>query len=146
MTASEHTAFSTFDEDAISRRIDVEVDRTADKLSSSREFEEFYEIERTAREIVEGGFKRVSGDQPGGVRSVYDLIRFHHIDRWLSNFLTNYFMTLSPSIEGSRLELEKEQIYMCLQTHPMAGRLFFSTVTSSVDQRLLFFRLGVPYC
>lgn len=60
MTAPENTAFSTFEEVAISRRIDVQVDKTADNLSSSREFEEFYEIERTAEEIVKGGFKRVS--------------------------------------------------------------------------------------
>lgn len=60
MTVSENTAFSTLDEDAISRRIDIQVDRTADNLSSPEEFEEFYEIERTTEEILKGGFKRVS--------------------------------------------------------------------------------------
>jgi len=57
MIPAEHTAFSTSEEDAISRRVNVEVDRTADNLSSPREFEEFYEIERTAEEIIKGDSK-----------------------------------------------------------------------------------------
>jgi diphthamide biosynthesis protein 2 len=54
--ALEHTAFSTSGEDAIARTIDVEIDETA----SSYKFDTFYEIERTANEIVKGDFKRVS--------------------------------------------------------------------------------------
>lgn len=56
----EVTAFSTSGESAISRSIDIEVDETADQLPSSKEFEKFYEIERTVQEIVQGRFKRVS--------------------------------------------------------------------------------------
>lgn len=56
---AEHTAFSTSGEDAITRTIDVKVDTTADQLASS-EFDQFYEIERTAGELIEGDYKRVS--------------------------------------------------------------------------------------
>lgn len=56
---AEHTAFSTSGEDAITRTIDVKVDTTADQLASS-EFDQFYEIESTARELIEGDYKRVS--------------------------------------------------------------------------------------
>lgn len=132
MTASENTTFSTSEEDVISRRIDVQADRTADNLSSSIEFEEFYEIERIAEEIVKGGFKRVSRYFARNmVITVYHLIRFDHCHRWLSNFLTNYFMTPFPSIEDSKPELEKGKICMSLRTHPMAGRLLepLSTLT-----------------
>ena len=60
MAASENTAFSTSGEDAIKRTIDVKIDETADRLSSSYEFDLFYEIDRTADEIIKGDFKRVS--------------------------------------------------------------------------------------
>ena len=56
--ASEHTAFSTSGEDAIARTIDVKVDKTADNLVSI-EFDNFYEIEQTAGEIVKHDYKRV---------------------------------------------------------------------------------------
>jgi diphthamide biosynthesis protein 2 len=55
----EHTAFSTSGEDAITRTIDVKVDKTASKLASTV-FDNFYEIDRTAEEIVKGDYKRVS--------------------------------------------------------------------------------------
>lgn len=60
MAASEHTAFSTSGEDAIKRTIDVKIDETADRLSSSHEFDLFYEIDRTADEIIKGDFKRIA--------------------------------------------------------------------------------------
>lgn len=60
MAALEHTAFSTSGEDAIKRTIDVNIDDTADCLSSPHKFYAFYEIERTADEIVKGGFKRIA--------------------------------------------------------------------------------------
>jgi diphthamide biosynthesis protein 2 len=60
MATPEHTTFSTSGEDAIKRTIDVQIDETTDLLSSSEEFDAFYEIERTANEIVGGDFKRVS--------------------------------------------------------------------------------------
>jgi hypothetical protein len=56
---AEHTAFSTSGEDAITRRIDVKVDTTADQLAAG-EFDQFYEIERTTAELIEGDYKRVS--------------------------------------------------------------------------------------
>lgn len=61
MAVPERTAFSASGEDAITRTIDVQIDETA---SSSREFGTFYEIERTANEIVSGDFKRVSQIYP----------------------------------------------------------------------------------
>lgn len=57
----ENTAFSSSGEDAITRTLDVEVDQTADMLKHPAEFDAFYEIERIAREIEQGDFKRVSG-------------------------------------------------------------------------------------
>ncbi|KAJ4490628.1 putative diphthamide synthesis protein-domain-containing protein [Lentinula aciculospora] len=56
----ENTLFSASGEEVITQTIDVEVDDTADNLKSSAEFNAFYEIERTAREIEEGDFKRVA--------------------------------------------------------------------------------------
>jgi len=56
--ASGHTAFSTPGEDAITRTIDVKADTTANQLVSDH-FNGFYEIERTAEEIVKGDYKRV---------------------------------------------------------------------------------------
>lgn len=56
--ASEHTAFSTSGEDAIARKIDVQVNTTANILAST-EFNDFYEIDRTAEEIIKGDYKRV---------------------------------------------------------------------------------------
>ncbi|GAW10230.1 diphthamide biosynthesis protein [Lentinula edodes] len=56
----ENTAFSASGEEVIARSIDIEVDDTADKLKSLAEFDAFYEIERTAREIEEDNFKRVA--------------------------------------------------------------------------------------
>ncbi|KAJ4493661.1 putative diphthamide synthesis protein-domain-containing protein [Lentinula edodes] len=56
----ENTAFSASGEEVIARSIDIEVDDTADKLKSLAEFDAFYEIERTAREIEEDNLKRVA--------------------------------------------------------------------------------------
>jgi len=56
--SGETTAFAASGEDAIARTIDVQLDTTANQLSPS-EFEDFYEIERTAAEIVGGDYKRV---------------------------------------------------------------------------------------
>jgi diphthamide biosynthesis protein 2 len=52
------TPFSTSGEDAITRKIDVKVDVTAIQLSPTA-FDDFYEIGRTAEEIVKGDYKRV---------------------------------------------------------------------------------------
>lgn len=57
--ASEHTAFSTSGEDAIARKIDVQVNTTANILAST-EFNDFYEIDRTAEEIIKGDYKRIA--------------------------------------------------------------------------------------
>ncbi|KAK7022945.1 Diphthamide biosynthesis protein 2 [Paramarasmius palmivorus] len=57
--AAENTAFSTSGEEAIKRTIEVKIDETADHLSSEG-FDEFYEIDRTAKEIEEGDYKRVA--------------------------------------------------------------------------------------
>ncbi|KAE9394949.1 diphthamide biosynthesis protein [Gymnopus androsaceus JB14] len=47
-------------EEAIHRTLDVQLDQTADNLKLSAEFDAFYEIERIAREIEQGDFKRVA--------------------------------------------------------------------------------------
>lgn len=60
MDISGQTAFSTSGEDAITRSINVEFDKTAESLSGSVEFANFYDIDRTVDEIVNGAFKRVS--------------------------------------------------------------------------------------
>ncbi|KAG6822309.1 hypothetical protein H0H92_014365 [Tricholoma furcatifolium] len=57
--AAEHSAFSTSGEDVITRSLDVHADTTADELSPS-DFDEFYDIPRTADEIVKGDYKRVA--------------------------------------------------------------------------------------
>jgi hypothetical protein len=56
--ASENTAFSTSGEDAITRSLDVDLDQTAKDLSLE-EFNDFYDIERTAKEIINGDYKKV---------------------------------------------------------------------------------------
>jgi diphthamide biosynthesis protein 2 len=53
-------AFSASGEDIINRTIDLEIDDTSDLPSSSHEFDAFYELERTADEILKGDFRRVS--------------------------------------------------------------------------------------
>lgn len=60
MSAPENTRFSSAGENVIERVIEVEADETADHLGSSEEFEDYFEIDRTANEIVAGGHKRVS--------------------------------------------------------------------------------------
>lgn len=56
---AENTAFSAAGEDVITRKIEIEKENLADKLSPE-EFEEHYDIERTTKEIIEGDYKRVS--------------------------------------------------------------------------------------
>lgn len=56
--AEQTTSFSASGEDAITRIIDVKPDKTTDNLDPI-EFDEFYEIKRTAEEIVKGDYKRV---------------------------------------------------------------------------------------
>ena len=51
--------FASTGEDAISRSIDVQTQETP--KHDSDEFNLYYEIERTARLIEEGDYKRVSG-------------------------------------------------------------------------------------
>ncbi|KAJ3560062.1 hypothetical protein NP233_g11082 [Leucocoprinus birnbaumii] len=56
---AEASAFSTADESAITRTIEVERDTTADRLSREQ-FDDFYDIQRTVDEIVRGDFKRIA--------------------------------------------------------------------------------------
>lgn len=55
--AAESTTFSSSGEDVITRKIDVESNGL---IVSSEHFADFYEIERTIQEIIDGDFKRVS--------------------------------------------------------------------------------------
>jgi diphthamide biosynthesis protein 2 len=52
------TAFSSSSENAITRTIDVNPDTAEDKLSVE-EFNDYYEIEETAAEILKNDYKRV---------------------------------------------------------------------------------------
>lgn len=56
---SESTAFSTSGEEAITRTIDISAPPPSHSLSPA-EFEAYYEIRRTVREIVDNDYKRVS--------------------------------------------------------------------------------------
>jgi len=56
--ATENTAFTASGEDAIVRAIDIQADTTADELPQS-DFDDFYEITRTAEEIIQNNYKRV---------------------------------------------------------------------------------------
>ncbi|KIM87854.1 hypothetical protein PILCRDRAFT_263533 [Piloderma croceum F 1598] len=53
-------AFSASGEDIINRTIDLEIDDASDLPSSSHEFDAFYELERTADEILKGDFRRIA--------------------------------------------------------------------------------------
>ncbi|KAF8345163.1 putative diphthamide synthesis protein-domain-containing protein [Amanita rubescens] len=53
------TAFSSSSEDAITRTIDVNPDTAADKLSVE-DFNDYYEIEETAAEILKNDYKRIA--------------------------------------------------------------------------------------
>jgi len=55
---AEASAFSTVDESAIARTINISSDTAADHLSAE-EFDDFYDIQRTADEITQNDFKRV---------------------------------------------------------------------------------------
>lgn len=52
------TSFSSSGEDVISQAIEVTRDTSANVLSPEQ-FDAFYEIKRTAKEIVHGDYKRV---------------------------------------------------------------------------------------
>jgi len=54
--SAEHTVFSASGEDAITRVIDI---HTEEVTFNDEHFDEFYEIARTAEEIIEGDYKRV---------------------------------------------------------------------------------------
>lgn len=56
--ADSATAFSSSSEEAITRTIEVHPDTNADKLSV-KEFNDHYEIEETAAEILKNDYKRV---------------------------------------------------------------------------------------
>lgn len=57
--SSEPTTFSSSGEDAITRTIDIQPDGPDVGSSETFAFGEFYEIERTAKELVQGGYQRV---------------------------------------------------------------------------------------
>lgn len=56
LMSAEHAAFSASGEDAITRVIDV---HTEEVPFNDEHFDEFYEIARTAEEIIKGDYKRV---------------------------------------------------------------------------------------
>ena len=63
-TSMSTTAFSPSGEDAITRAIDIQVDAAEILDPSTPAFDEFYEIKRTASEIIDGGYKRVRREIP----------------------------------------------------------------------------------
>jgi hypothetical protein len=58
MTAEQTTSFSASGEDAITRTIDIS-EEDVGPSTAGFEFTDYYEIERTAQELVKGGYKRV---------------------------------------------------------------------------------------
>ena len=56
---SEPTTFSSSGEEAITRTIDIQHDGPHKGSLETVAFEEFYEIERTAKELIKGGYQRV---------------------------------------------------------------------------------------
>jgi len=59
MSSEPTTSFSSSGEDAITRTIDIQPDGPDVGSSETFAFGEFYEIERTAKELVQGGYQRV---------------------------------------------------------------------------------------
>jgi len=59
MSSEPTTSFSSSGEDAIARTIDIQPDGPDVGSSEIVGFKEFYEIERTAKELVKGGYQRV---------------------------------------------------------------------------------------
>ena len=55
---AEATTFAASGEEAITRQIDVEADVAPQDLSQEQ-FEDYFEIERTAQEVVRHDYKRV---------------------------------------------------------------------------------------
>ncbi|KIM44325.1 hypothetical protein M413DRAFT_443332 [Hebeloma cylindrosporum] len=60
MSSEPTTSFSSSGEDAITRTIDIQPDGPDVGSSGTVAFEEFYEIERTAKELVKGGYQRIA--------------------------------------------------------------------------------------
>lgn len=56
------STFSTSGEDVLTRALDVKSEKTP--LPGSPEFAEYYDLERTVREIEEGDYHRVSQQTP----------------------------------------------------------------------------------
>jgi diphthamide biosynthesis protein 2 len=63
--SAEPSAFSTAEENAITRTINVTPDTAADQLPPE-EFDNYYDIQRTSEEIVQGNYKRVCLDSKAG--------------------------------------------------------------------------------
>ncbi|KAF9530121.1 diphthamide biosynthesis protein [Crepidotus variabilis] len=59
MSEEPTTSFSTSGEDAVTRVIQVELDASANTLSP-KEFDDFFEIEKSAEEILKGDYKRIA--------------------------------------------------------------------------------------
>ncbi|KAG6816756.1 hypothetical protein H0H87_003151 [Tephrocybe sp. NHM501043] len=57
--ATEHSAFAASGEEVITRSLDVRADTTSNELDPA-EFDSFYDIVRTAEEVVNGDYKRIA--------------------------------------------------------------------------------------
>ena len=87
---AENTAFSASGEEVISRKIDVEVDVLPQDLSPEA-FEDYFEIERTAQEVLKHDYKRVGA-------AWNSLIAMANLSlcRLLFSFLTSFCMSPYP--------------------------------------------------
>jgi hypothetical protein len=94
------TAFSPSGEDAIARAIDIQVDAAEILDPSTPAFDEFYEIKRTASEIIDGGYKRVRREIPVIFCLSCSRMRYGSC-RLLCNFQMNFSATPSLSIASS---------------------------------------------
>ncbi|GLB42706.1 putative required for the first step in the synthesis of diphthamide, a post-translational modification of histidine which occurs in translation elongation factor 2 [Lyophyllum shimeji] len=81
--ADEHHAFASSGEDAIARALDVRADTTADELPLSQ-FDEYYEIARTADGIINGDYRRIALQFPDELLhdsvSIYRRLKAKHVD------------------------------------------------------------------
>ncbi|KAF8173315.1 putative diphthamide synthesis protein-domain-containing protein [Pholiota molesta] len=82
MTAEQTTSFSASGEDAITRTIDIS-EEDVGPSTAGFEFTDYYEIERTAQELVKGGYKRIALQFPDEL--LHDSVPiFRHLTRRIS--------------------------------------------------------------
>ncbi|KAF8966760.1 putative diphthamide synthesis protein-domain-containing protein [Flammula alnicola] len=99
MSSQTTTSFSSSGEDAITRTIDIRQDDIGPS-NAGIAFPEFYEIERTAEELVKGGYKRIALQFPDEL--LHDSVPiFRHLKRRIAE-LRQKSSSTSASISSSK--------------------------------------------